>query len=94
MGEQARPHPGHGLQLVLDEGFEAPVQRDSWQPGVPRLFEGEQQGFAQSLRRQQRRLPVALVHPPAVEQMDFLDPEEGRCAQTAEQDFGPGQRQQ
>src|SRR6266550_4182500 len=67
-------------QLLFNERTEETAQLDVRQHRVARLLEAEDALRANVLSRESRRLPVALLDAPGVDQEDALDAHRGRAS--------------
>ena len=65
------------------------MQLHHWGNGVSGSLHPSQQGLLNTLRSQQRALPVALLHPSAVNQMQVANSEFSHRSENTAQHFGP-----
>jgi hypothetical protein len=96
VGQQAgaRRAGPEALELVLDEGPEELAHVDLGHHGVARLLQPEDEVSLDLRGFEQRRVEVALLHPPGVEKDDAARPQLRGGLEDPAQHLGPGHRQE
>ena len=91
MCEPGLPVGTQGRQHIFHPRFESPVQLQRGKLRVAGLFQALEKIVAQACLVEYRALPVALLNPVAVYQVQRLYAEFGGVAQNPAQHFGTGQ---
>ena len=86
--DQAEPSGAEPWELVFDEGPEALVQMHLRGDGVSGALHAREQGLLDLAGLQQWALPVALLDPRTVDQVQMADPKFGALPQDPAQHLG------